>query len=243
MTIGLIAHDAKKKLKEGKTELADKEKELNDGKKELAEKEWELADAQQQITDGRTQLQTAENQLAEKLGVSRTPVREALRMLELENLVELVPRKGAQVLDMTEKDIVNILEIRSALEGLATSLACRKMTKECLQQLKNMEVDFERAVAENDVERFVDIDEDFHDVIFQATENDKLIQMFRNLKIQLYRYRMAQAKSDNSMSTIVAHHRSILRALENHDSEEGAAVAQGHIKYQTESILRFIKNK
>ena len=59
-----------------------------------------------------------ENQLAEKLGVSRTPVREALRMLELENLVELVPRKGAQVLDMTEKDIVNILEIRSALEGL-----------------------------------------------------------------------------------------------------------------------------
>lgn len=95
-----------------------------------------------------------ENQLAEKLGVSRTPVREALRMLELENLVELVPRKGAQVLDMTEKDIVNILEIRSALEGLATSLACRKMTKECLQQLKNMEVDFERAVAENDVERF-----------------------------------------------------------------------------------------
>ena len=176
-----------------------------------------------------------ENQLAEKLGVSRTPVREALR--------ELVPRKGAQVLDMTEKDILNILEIRSALEGLATSLACRKMTKECLQQLKNMEVDFERAVAENDVERFVDIDEDFHDVIFQATENDKLIQMFRNLKIQLYRYRMAQAKSDNSMSTIVAHHRSILRALENHDSEEGAAVAQGHIKYQTESILRFIKNK
>ena len=84
---------------------------------------------------------------------------------------------------------------------------------------------------------------DFHDVIFQATENDKLIQMFRNLRIQLYRYRMAQAKNDNSMSTIVAHHRSILRALENHDSEEGAAVAQGHIKYQTESILRFIKNK
>ena len=167
-----------------------------------------------------------ENQLAEKLGVSRTPVREALRMLELENLVELVPRKGAQVLD-----------------GLATSLACKKMTKECLQQLKNMEVDFERAIAENDVERFVDIDEDFHDVIFQATENDKLIQMFRNLRIQLYRYRMAQAKNDNSMSTIVAHHRSILRALENHDSEEGAAVAQGHIKYQTESILRFIKNK
>ncbi|MBR4113901.1 MAG: GntR family transcriptional regulator [Anaerotignum sp.] len=185
-----------------------------------------------------------ENQLAEKLGVSRTPVREALRMLELENLVELVPRKGAQVLDMSEKDIVNILEVRSALEGLATSVACKKMTKEDLQQLKNMEVDFEKAVAENDVEHFVDIDEDFHDLIFAATENDKLINIFRNLRIQLYRYRMAQAKNnETSMSTIVAHHRSIIRAIENHDSEEGASIAQGHIKYQTESILRFVRNK
>jgi len=185
-----------------------------------------------------------ENQLAEKLGVSRTPVREALRMLELENLVELVPRKGAQVLDMSEKDIVNILEVRSALEGLATSVACKKMSKEDLQQLKNMEVDFEKAVAENDVEHFVDIDEDFHDLIFAATENDKLINIFRNLRIQLYRYRMAQAKNnETSMSTIVAHHRSIIRAIENHDGEEGASIAQGHIKYQTESILRFVRNK
>ena len=185
-----------------------------------------------------------ENQLADKLGVSRTPVREALRMLELENLVELVPRKGAQVLDMSEKDITNILEVRSALEGLATSVACKKMSKEDLQQLKNMEVDFEKAVADNDVERFVDIDEDFHDMIFAATENDKLINIFRNLRIQLYRYRMAQAKNnETSMSTIVAHHRSIIRAIENHDAEEGASIAQGHIKYQTESILRFIRNK
>ena len=185
-----------------------------------------------------------ENQLADKLGVSRTPVREALRMLELENLVELVPRKGAQVLDMSEKDITNILEVRSALEGLATSLACKKMSKEDLQQLKNMEVDFEKAVADNDVEHFVDIDEDFHDLIFAATENDKLINIFRNLRIQLYRYRMAQAKNnETSMSTIVAHHRSIIRAIENHDAEEGASIAQGHIKYQTESILRFVRSK
>ena len=164
-------------------------------------------------------------------------------MLELENLVELVPRKGAQVLDMGEKDIVDILEIRSALEGLATSLACKKMSKETLQQMKNMEVDFERAVAENDVERFVDIDEEFHDLIFSSTENNKLMQMFRTLRIQMYRYRMALAKNDTSMSTIVAHHRSIIRAIENHDSEEGASIAQGHIKYQADFILRFMRNK
>ena len=77
-----------------------------------------------------------ENQLAEKLGVSRTPIREALRMLEIENLVELTPRKGAQVLDMSKKDVIDILEVREVLEGLGTQLACQKMTPEALQELK-----------------------------------------------------------------------------------------------------------
>lgn len=184
-----------------------------------------------------------ENQLADKLGVSRTPVREALRMLELENLVELVPRKGAQVLDMSEKDIVDILEVRSALEGLATSLACKKMKREDLQQLKTLEADFEQAISEKDVERFVEIDETFHDAIFASTENVKLIQMFRNLRIQLYRYRMAHAKQDSVMTTIVAHHRSIIRAIENRDAEEGSTIAHSHIKFQTESILRTLHEK
>lgn len=184
-----------------------------------------------------------ENQLAEKLGVSRTPVREALRMLEIENLVELVPRKGAQVLDMTEKDIINILEIRSALEGLATSLACMKMSKEDLLALRCLEVSFEQAIDDGDRERIAELDEDFHDLILKSTENDKLIQIYENLRIQLYRYRMAHLKLDSSITAIIAHHRNILRAIENHDKEEGATVAQGHIKYHTEFILRSIRNK
>ncbi|KAF5070804.1 GntR family transcriptional regulator [Anaerotignum sp.] len=184
-----------------------------------------------------------ENQLADKLGVSRTPVREALRMLALENLVELVPRKGAQVLDMSEKDIVNILEVRGALESLATSIACTKMKKEDLQQLKKLEGEFERAIDENDLERIIQLDEDFHDLILKSTENDKLAQIYQNLRIQLYRYRMAHLKVDSTIPAVVAHHRGILRAIENHDAEEGATVAHGHIKYHTEFILRSIRNK
>ena len=130
-----------------------------------------------------------ENQLAEKLGVSRTPVREALRMLELENLVELVPRKGAQVLDMSEKDIINILEVRGVLEGLATGLACKKMGAEGLAELKSLEERFEKAISEKALEEIAEIDEQFHNVIFASTDNDKLIQIFNNLQIQLYCYR------------------------------------------------------
>ena len=97
-----------------------------------------------------------ENQLAEKLGVSRTPVREALRKLELENLVELVPRKGAQVLDMSEKDIINILEVRGVLEGLATGLACKKMGAEGLAELKGPEERFEKAIADKALEEIAE---------------------------------------------------------------------------------------
>ena len=184
-----------------------------------------------------------ENQLAEKLGVSRTPVREALRMLELENLVELVPRKGAQVLDMSEKDIVNILEVRGVLEGLATSLACKKMTEEQLAELKRVEEKFEKAIEEKALEDIAENDELFHQIIFAASENDKLIHIFHNLQTQLYRYRMAHLKIDSSIPAIVAHHKGIIRAIENHESAEGITLAQGHVKYHTEFILRAVRNK
>ena len=176
-----------------------------------------------------------ENQLAEKLGVSRTPVREALRMLELENLVELVPRKGAQVLDMSE--------VRGVLEGLATGLACKKMGAEGLAELKSLEERFEKAISEKALEEIAEIDEQFHNVIFASTDNDKLIQIFNNLQIQLYRYRMAHLKLDSSIPAIVAHHKGIIRAIENHDVEEGTTMAQGHVKYHTEFILRAVRNK
>ncbi len=147
-----------------------------------------------------------ENQLAEKLGVSRTPIREALRMLELENLVELTPRKGAQVLDMSEKDVVNVLEIREVLEGLATQLACKKMTNELFQELKQAEQEMEQSVQQENIEKMVNADERFHDVIFLSTENEKLIQIFNNLKTQLYRYRMAHVKLDSGMENIIMQH-------------------------------------
>lgn len=184
-----------------------------------------------------------ENQLAEKLGVSRTPVREALRMLELENLVELVPRKGAQVLDMTEKDVINILEIRASLEGLATNLACKRMQPDEIQTLKQAQSIFEHAIHSNNKEKIIESDEKFHDIIFAATRNDRLIQMYENLRIQLYRYRMAHLNISTAIPVIIAHHRSIVRAIENQDADEGVLAAQGHIKYHTDFILKAFPQK
>ena len=182
-----------------------------------------------------------ENQLAEKLGI-RTPVR-GTAYAGAGKSGRAGAQKGRAGAGYDRKGYRKYSgNQKRAGRNFTASLWHEKMTKECLQQLKNI-VDFERAVMENDVERFVDIDEDLHDVIFQATENDKLIQMFRNLRIQLYRYRMAQAKNDNSMSTIVAQLPEVFCVRWKIMTARKAQQAQGHIKYQTESILRFIKNK
>lgn len=135
-----------------------------------------------------------ENQLAEELGVSRTPIREALRMLEIENLVDLIPRKGAQVKKMSEKDIKDVLEIRKVLEELASGIAAENITKQEIAELKKLHMDFVDAFERGDREGVLEADTKFHDVIFNTTKNDKLIQIISNISIQIYRYRIAYLK-------------------------------------------------
>ena len=99
-----------------------------------------------------------EIQLAQKLGVSRTPIREAIRKLELEGLVVMIPRKGAEVARITEKDMKDVLEVRGTLEELAVALACRHVTDEAVDELKMANKLFEAAVVAKDVVRIVDAD-------------------------------------------------------------------------------------
>ncbi|MGE4213957.1 MAG: GntR family transcriptional regulator [Anaerotignaceae bacterium] len=182
-----------------------------------------------------------ENQLAEKLGVSRTPVREALRMLEQENLVALVPRKGAQVLDLSAADIKNVLEIRSALEAVGMRHACRNMELERINELKRLNEEFERAFEEKDYEKVANTDEKMHDIIFASAHNDRLVQIISNMRAQVYRYRMAYLKVYETKTAVLNHHRGIINAIENHLEEEGIKVMAEHIEHQTQVILKSLK--
>ena len=94
-----------------------------------------------------------EIQLANKLGVSRTPIREAIRKLELEGLVLMIPRKGAEVAEITEKSLRDVLEVRKALEELAVKLACDRMTKQQMSQLKEAAKEFEETLKTNEIGR------------------------------------------------------------------------------------------
>lgn len=184
-----------------------------------------------------------ENQLADKLGVSRTPVREALRMLEQENLVALVPRKGAQVLDLSAIDIKNVLEIRNALEAVGIRHACKNMTSDKLEELKEYNRRFEQAFEDKDYEAVAKNDECFHDIIFASANNDKLVQIIGNMRAQVYRYRMAYLKVFETRTAVINHHRGIVAAIENHVAEDGMKVMSEHIEHQTQVILKSLKTK
>lgn len=112
-----------------------------------------------------------EIKLANRLGVSRTPIREAIRMLELEGLVTMVPRKGAQVAEITEKDLKDVLEVRIGLEELAVKFVCQRIDDRQLRELQEASRKFAEAVQSEDLTKLAEADVNFHDLIYKATGN------------------------------------------------------------------------
>lgn len=180
--------------------------------------------------------------LANRLGVSRTPVREAIRKLELEGLVIMIPRKGAQVAKITEKSLRDVIEIRCVLEEFAASLACERITEEGKEKLKQAHWQFVEAVQSNDIITIVEKDENFHDAIFQATCNDKLITIINNLREQFYRYRMEYVKDIEQHSVLVTEHEHLLQAIFNQDSETAKRIMRTHLTNQQEGVIQAIQD-
>ena len=158
-----------------------------------------------------------EIQLAERLGVSRTPIREAIRKLELEGLVLMIPRKGAEVAEISEKSLREVLEVRRSLEELAIELACQRITPEELTALEEAENRFARAVEDGEVMAIAESDENYHELIYQATANDRLVQILNNLREQMYRYRLEYIKDEDRRQILVVEHEHILRAVRRRD--------------------------
>ena len=179
--------------------------------------------------------------LANRLGVSRTPVREAIRKLELEGLVIMIPRKGAQVAKITEKSLRDVIEIRCVLEEFAASLACERITEEGKEKLKEAHRQFVEAAQTNDIIDIVEKDEQFHDAIFQATCNDRLITIINNLREQFYRYRMEYVKDIEQHSVLVTEHEQLLHAIFNQDRETAKQIMRTHLKNQQEGVIQAIQ--
>lgn len=184
-----------------------------------------------------------EIQLAKKLGVSRTPIREAIRKLELEGLVLMIPRKGAEVAEITEKNLRDVLEVRGALEKLAVQLACDQITKAQIHELREAAGAFREALTSGNVTEIAEADEHFHDLINLATGNQKLIQLLNNLREQMYRYRVEYLKNEAVYPQLLSEHDSLIRAIEKRQREQAAEIVYRHIENQAEAISGTIRTK
>lgn len=184
-----------------------------------------------------------EIQLANKLGVSRTPIREAIRKLELEGLVLMIPRKGAEVADITEKSLLDVLEVRRALEELSADLACDRITEEEIAELKAAAEEFKKTLKSSDVTEIAEADVKFHDVIYLATKNQKLIQLLNNLREQMYRYRVEYLKREEVYEQLIREHEEIIEHISRKEKEEAIQIVCKHIDNQMDTVMDVIRTK
>ncbi len=181
--------------------------------------------------------------LSERLGVSRTPIREAIRKLELEGLVLMIPRKGAEVAKISETSLREVLEVRRSLEELAAELACQRIGERELLDLEEAEEAFAEAIINGEPMEIAESDEHYHDLIYQATGNSRLVQILNNLREQMYRYRLEYIKDEDKRQILVVEHEHILQALKNHDIQDAKSAVRGHIDNQQLTVSKNIKEK
>jgi len=180
--------------------------------------------------------------LANQLGVSRTPVREAMRKLELEGLLVMQPGKSAQVASITEKDMKDVLELRCSLDAFSVKLAMERMKSDVIFKLKQANKEFEKAVESKEVLRIVEADVKYHDIIYNATENNRLVQMISNLREQMYRYRLEYIKDTSNHQMLIKEHDEIIRLMASGDVVAAQKMMMQHIQNQEQYIYKIAKH-
>lgn len=176
-----------------------------------------------------------EKTIGEELGVSRTPVREALRQLELEGLVTIIPNKGAYAVGFTVEDIQDIYEIRSVLEGLCARRAAGRITKEQLDELEENLFLTEFHLKKGHVEQVVELDTRFHEILYEAGHSKVLEHALRDYHHYLERVRRVTLASPKRSVESNAEHKQILEALKEREARKAE-------KYANQHILNTIKN-
>lgn len=178
-----------------------------------------------------------EVRLGKILGTSRTPIREAIRKLELEGLVVITPGSGARVAKITAEDLQDVMEVRSALDQLCALLASKRITEEEKKDLIRAREAFEYSTRFGNEQEIAESDVHFHDAIARAAKNRRLDQVMSGLADTIYRYRYEYIRDDLHYEELISEHRSICKAILEGEPEAAATAAREHIERQREFIL------
>lgn len=179
-----------------------------------------------------------ETKLSEELGVSRTPVREAIRQLELEGLVQSIPNKGTLVKGISAQDIEDIYTIRMRIEGLAARWAAEKITDEELKELREALELEEFYTIKNDSGHLLRFDSRFHDIIFNASKSTPLKNMLQSFHLYVQRARTISMESPHRAQKMLEEHRAILKAIEDRDPDSAEKLTTEHIKNARDNLLK-----
>jgi DNA-binding GntR family transcriptional regulator len=180
-----------------------------------------------------------EAKIARDIGTSRTPVREALHSLELEGLIESIPRVGYVVKPISEQEVEQICEIRGAIEGLAARWATEKAHEKLVIELERNISITEDKVSRGNVRVFVDMDARFHEIISKFSGSRRLLELAQTLRRHMLRYRIQSIYSVENVLRAIDGHKRILRAIQKRNLEEINKAIQHHMEQSKKDILRY----
>lgn len=183
-----------------------------------------------------------EIELADEMGVSRTPIREAIRKLEEEGLVVIEPRKGAYVSEISVPDMVNILEVREHLDGLSAFFAAQRVSDEGKRRLLEVSDQFDAAVEEGDMDKMIKFDTTLHKIIVDETDNSYLVNMVERLQELVLRFRYIYYKDFKRAEEMPNEHKIIIEAIIKGDATLAREESELHIRKLKELVLQDSEN-
>jgi len=181
-----------------------------------------------------------EQEIAQRFGVSRTPVREAFRLMAANNLVELRGRQGATVRAIKAQSLVEMFQVMAELEGLCARLAARRVSQAWGSEISEIHQRLVAAGATGDIDVFYDINTEFHEAIYEASRNSFLADQTRRLRNQVAAYRRRVTRMPNRIADTIREHEAIMQAILAHDSERAHATMRDHVNLLGDNLLDFL---
>ena len=187
--------------------------------------------------------QLVEMKISQELGVSRTPIREALRQLELDGLVTTISNKGTFVVGISAEDVKDIYTIRIAIEGISAMWAAERITDEQIKELETLVELQEFYASKNDILQIVQLDTKFHEIMYDISGSRTLRNTLRSFHIHLKRARETSFYSAGRTRRAVEEHREIFEAIASHDGERAKELTERHIKNARDNVLGIIEQE
>ena len=180
----------------------------------------------------------AEPDLAERFGISRTPIREAFRQLESEGYLTVIPRKGAVVTSFSPRDVEEFYAIKSILEGYAARRACEKLSTKDIEKLRTINDRLRHMADDGDVKHFFRIHNDFHELFLKAADNEKLYVLITNLVRKFERLRYASLSLPGRMKISVQEHDKIIEAFLKRDADKAETLVRKNAEYGGKVLMQ-----